>query len=154
MVVIGFAHCSLSKPVSEQTVDLFQIYWSHACAHEKFRKNGNFRFVRFFNTGLINGCMSKRMSKLENQPCNCCNSDFSSEVLYIWPSARMHFVEDTTSWVSAKTVWKFMQMRALEVVLKTGTKSIFRTLPYILHVRPLLAQKFMQPCKRCCTWFF
>ena len=29
-----------------------------------------------------------------------------------------------------------MQMRALEVVLKTGTKSIFRTLPYILHIRP------------------
>ena len=34
-------------------------------------------------------------------------------------------------------------MRALEVVLKTGKKSIFRTLPYILHVRPLLAQKIM-----------
>ena len=53
---------------------------------------------------------------------------------------RMHFVEDTTSWVSAKTVWKFMQMRALGIVLNTGTKSIFRTLPYILPVRPLLAQ--------------
>eukprot|EP01048_Picozoa_sp_COSAG05_P032042 COSAG05_NODE_12047_length_485_cov_1.264249_1_plen_39_part_01 len=37
-----------------------------------------------------------------------------------------------------------MQMRALGVWLKPGTKSIFRTLPYILHVRPLLAQKFMQ----------
>eukprot|EP01048_Picozoa_sp_COSAG05_P029284 COSAG05_NODE_9549_length_616_cov_1.580271_1_plen_48_part_10 len=36
-----------------------------------------------------------------------------------------------------------MQMRAQEVSMKTGTKSIFRTLPYILHVRPLLAQKFM-----------
>ena len=52
----------------------------------------------------------------------------------------MHLVEDTTSWVSAKTVWKFMQMRALGIVSNTGTKSIFRTLPYILHVRPLLAQ--------------
>ena len=55
----------------------------------------------------------------------------------------MHCVQDTTSWLSAKTVLKFMQMRALGIVLNTGTKSIFRTLPYILHVRPLLAQKFM-----------
>ena len=55
----------------------------------------------------------------------------------------MHCVDDTTSWLSAKTVLKFMQMRALGIVLNTGTKSIFRTLPYILHVRPLLAQKFM-----------
>ena len=58
----------------------------------------------------------------------------------------MHYPEDTTSWLSAKTVWKSMQMRAQEVSMKTGTKSIFRTLPYILHVRPLLAQKFMHLC--------
>ena len=62
--------CSVwNEQTWEQTVDLFQISWSHACAHEKFRIFGVFRIVWFFNTGLINGCMSKRMSKLENQPC-------------------------------------------------------------------------------------
>ena len=55
----------------------------------------------------------------------------------------MHSREDVGGWQPAKTVWQSMQMRAQEVSMKTGTKSIFRTLPYILHVRPLLAQKFM-----------
>ena len=74
---------------------------------------------------------------------NFCNSDFSSEVLDVLVNCKVHFPEDIISWQPAKTVWQSMQMRAQEVSMKTGTKSIFRTLPYILHVRPLLAQKFM-----------
>ena len=74
---------------------------------------------------------------------NFCNSDFSSEVpgTVHLTQLRMHFVEDTTSWLSAKTVWKFMQMRALEVVLKTGTKSIFRTLPIHLTCKTSVGTK-------------
>ena len=53
----------------------------------------------------------------------------------------MHFVEDTSSWLSAKTVWKSMQMRALGVVLKTGTKSIFRTLPIHLTCKTSVSRK-------------